>query len=97
MASIISRFGLGPLADSSAKMRLNNAQPAPADEAVIDDLVRAMDLGRVAPARAVPDHDDYARDHPPVVHTGHPVRQRKIGFDPAQLLVRQQARRSTAI
>jgi hypothetical protein len=25
------------------------------------------------------------------------VRQRKIGFDPAQLLVRQQARRSTAI
>ena len=60
-------------------------QPAPADEAIVDRLVRTIVVRRIAPAQTVADHENNPRDHPPVIDPWHPVRQRKIRLNPAHL------------
>jgi hypothetical protein len=61
---------------------VERAQPAPADEAVVDRLVGTVVFRRIASPQTVADHQDDPADHPPVVHSRHAVRQRKIRRDP---------------
>jgi hypothetical protein len=68
---------------------VENAQPAPTDEAVVDRLVRPIRLRRITPAQAVPDDEDDAADDPAVIYPRHPMRQRKMTLDPAHLRLRQ--------
>src|SRR5665213_1696795 len=68
---------------------IEHAKPAPADEAVVDRLVRAVILRRIAPAQSIADHEDNPRDHTPVIDPRNTMRQRKIRFDPAHLRTRQ--------
>jgi len=68
---------------------VEHSQPAPAHEAVVDRLVWAIVLGRIAPPKPVPDHEDDPADHPPVIDPGNPMRQRKKRLNPAHLRVRQ--------
>src|SRR3978361_2385269 len=57
---------------------VEHAHAAPADEPVVDRLVRAI-LGRgVTPTQTIPDHEDDTADDPAVINSGNPVRQRKI-------------------
>jgi hypothetical protein len=68
---------------------IEHAQPAPPHEAVVDRLVRAVGRRRIPPTQTVPDYEDDSRDHLAVIHTGNPMRQRKIRLDPAHLRLRQ--------
>src|SRR5579872_6680140 len=61
---------------------IEDSQPAPAYEPIIDGLMRAIFPRRVAPAQAVLDHKDDAAHDPTIVHARDPVRERKILFDP---------------
>jgi hypothetical protein len=83
-------LGLAAPARQRGEYLVEHAQSAPADEAVVDRLVRAVVPRRVAPAQAVLDDEHYRTDDPPVVHPSHPMRQRKISFDPAHLRLGQQ-------
>src|SRR5471030_2264439 len=69
---------------------VEHAQPAPADEAVVDRLVRAVIPGRVAPAKSVLDYKDDGADDPAVVNPRDPMRKRKIALDPTHLRFRKQ-------
>src|SRR5579872_5184977 len=64
---------------------IEDSQPAPAYEPIIDGLMRAIFPRRVAPAQAVLDHKDDAAHDPAIVHARDPVRERKILFDPTHL------------
>src|SRR5271168_1685470 len=68
---------------------VEHTKPTPADEAIIECLVRAIIFGRVAPAQAVADDMNDAADHPTVVYSPNPVRQRKIRLDQSHLAVGQ--------
>jgi hypothetical protein len=48
-------------------------------------LMRIILTRRIAPAQTVPDDENDAADHTPVINPRNPVRQRKIRFDPAHL------------
>src|SRR4051812_19752659 len=67
---------------------VEHAQPAPAHEPVVDRLVRTVFAWRVAPTQAVPDYEDDAADHPPVIDPRYPVRQWEIRLNPAHLRLR---------
>ena len=71
------------------KNEVEHARPAPADEAIVDRLVRAIVLRCVAPAQPVADHKDGPADHPSIVDPRHTVRQRKVRFNPALLRLQQ--------
>ena len=86
VASIINWSGLPPLAAKPAEILLNTPSPTPADETIIDRLVRPVLLGRLAPSQPVPDHEDNPANHPSVIDPRHPLRQRKIRLDPAHLV-----------
>src|SRR6202789_1631827 len=64
---------------------VEHPQAAPANEPVIDRLMRTI-LGRgVTPAKPIPDHEHDGAHNPPVIHPRDAVRQRKIALDPAHL------------
>jgi hypothetical protein len=50
------------------------AQRGPADEAVVDCLVRPVAWWPIAPPEPVADHEDDPADHPAVIHTQYPMR-----------------------
>ena len=52
--------------------RVEYAEPAQADEAVVDRLVRTIVLGHIAPAQAVLDDQDDPADQPWVIYPRHP-------------------------
>ena len=81
--------GLAALGRQPGEDPVEHAQSAPADEAVIDRLVRAVVPGRVAPAQAVANNEDDPRDYPPVIDPRNPVRKWEIWLDPAHLRLRQ--------
>ena len=62
-----------------------HAQLAPADETVVDCLVRPVACRNIAPPQAIADHEDDAADHPAVIDTRHAVRQRKERRNPRHL------------
>jgi hypothetical protein len=68
---------------------VEHAQPAPADEAVVDRLGRTIVRRRITPPQAVADHEDDAADDPAVIDPRNPVRQREIGLNSAHLRLRQ--------
>eukprot|EP01038_Epipyxis_sp_PR26KG_P017263 gene17264-23801_t len=84
--------GLACLARQLCKYAVEHAQAAPADEAVVDRLVRAIILGRIAPHQAMLDDVDDARNNPSVIDPRHTMRQRKKWLDPAHLRLAQQER-----
>src|ERR1700730_7257962 len=87
VASIMIRSGLPPLPASSAKILLNTT---PANEPIVDRLVRAIVGRSVAPTQPVLDHEHDRADDPPIVHPRDPMRERKIPLNPTHLNPRQQ-------
>ena len=81
---------LGTLARQFGENLVEHAQPAPANEPVVDRLMRAIVSRCVPPAQPVLDHEDDAAHDPPVVHPRDPVRQRKIRLDTAHLRLGKQ-------
>jgi hypothetical protein len=69
---------------------VEHAQTAPADEPVVDRLVRAVAGRRITPAQSVPDHEDDAAYDPPIIDPRNAVRQWKIWLDPTHLRLVQQ-------
>jgi hypothetical protein len=69
---------------------VEHTQTAPADEAVVDCLVRAVTLGGIAPHQTVLDDVNNARHDPLVIDPGDAVRQWKKRLDPAHLRLAQQ-------
>jgi len=70
-------IGLAALGREACKDAVEHAKPAPADEAVVDGLVRAVGLRRIAPAQPVADHEDNAADYALVVHARNTVESGK--------------------
>jgi secreted protein with Ig-like and vWFA domain len=81
-----------PLFEQAGRQRredpVEHAEPTPADEAVVDRLVRTLGSRRVAPAQAVADHENDPAHDPPVIDTRNSVRQRKERLDPTHLSLR---------
>jgi len=71
---------------------VEHPQAAPADEAVVDGLVRTVTLGGIAPHQTVFDDVNNARHDPLVIDPGNAVRQWKKRLDPAHLRLAQQER-----
>lgn len=65
----------GPLAGKAGEDAVKHPEPAPADETVVERLVRAVAFGRVLPLQAVLDDIDDAAHHPPVIHPRHAMSQ----------------------
>ena len=60
---------------------VEDADPAPADEAVVERLRRSVDAWRVPPHQPAPDDMNNPRNHPPVInprHTARLVRQKRF-------------------
>jgi hypothetical protein len=57
---------------------VEHTSSAPADELVLERLVRAMGLGCVLPLQTITDQIDDAAHNPPIIDTRHIVSQRKI-------------------
>src|SRR3984885_9940991 len=83
-------FRLAPLACQFCENLVEHAQAAPANEPIVDCLVRAILWRRVAPAQPVPDHKHDRAHDPTVVHARDAMRQWKIPFNPTHLNPRQQ-------
>ena len=81
---------LGAFSREPREDAVEDAGPAPADEAVVERLVRTIALRRVFPLQAVADHVDDPADNPPVIDTRHTVRQRKIPLNAPHLALAQQ-------
>lgn len=73
-----------------AEDRIEHSRAAPADEAVVQRVVRSIAFGRIFPLKAVPNDRDDSTDHPQIIHPRNAVGNRKIGFDSIQLLLGQQ-------
>jgi hypothetical protein len=71
---------------------VENTQAAPADEPVLDRLVRAVSLGCISPHQPMLDDVDNPRDNPPIIDSRYPMRQREKWLDPAHLRLTQQKR-----
>lgn len=69
---------------------VEHAQAAPADEPVVDRLVRAITGRCITPAEPVPDHENNAAHNPPVIDPRNAMRQWKIRLNPAHLRLAQQ-------
>ena len=70
-------FRLAALARQFGEEPVEHAQAAPANEPIVDCLVRAILWRRVAPTQSVPDHK-YDRAHnPTIVNPRDPVRKQK--------------------
>src|ERR1700722_7456777 len=69
---------------------VEHPQAAPANEPVVDRLMRTI-LGRgVTPAKPIPDHEHDGAHNPPIVYPRDPMRQRKIPLNPTHLRLRKQ-------
>ena len=73
-----------------SKNPVEHAQAAPADETVVDRLVRTIANRRITPAQSVPDHEDDAAYDPPIIDPRNAVRQWKIRLNPTHLRLAQQ-------
>src|ERR1700677_1181559 len=69
---------------------VEHTQTAPADEAIVDRLMRAISRRSVAPAQPVLDHEHDGADDPPIVYPRDPMREREIPLNPTHLNPRQQ-------
>jgi hypothetical protein len=74
------------------KDTVEHAHAAPADEAVVDCLVRPVAFGGIAPHQPMLDDVDDARHDPPVIDPRHPMRQREKRLDPVHLSLTQHKR-----
>jgi hypothetical protein len=81
-------LSLAALARQFGEDLVEHAQPAPADEPVVDRLVRPVFPRRIAPAKPIPDHEHDGAHNPSVIHPRDAVRQRKKPLDPAHLRFR---------
>jgi hypothetical protein len=82
-------IGLPALGSEFGEDAVEHAQAAPADEPVVDRLVRAIGGRRIAPAQPVPDHEDDAADDPAIIDTRNAMRQWKIRLNPTHLRLAQ--------
>ncbi len=82
------RFGSFP--GKASEDAIEHAHQAPADEAIVERLVRAVAGWRVLPLKPVADHVDYATHHPPVIHPRNTVRKREERRYPSHLALAQQ-------
>ncbi len=80
---------LAALRSQCGKDLVEHAKPAPADEPVVDRLVRAILARRVSPAQSIPGHDDGPALDPTIVNPRHSMRHREIRLDPAHLRLGQ--------
>jgi hypothetical protein len=71
--------GLARLAGEFGEDAVEHPKPAPADEAVVDGLVRTVIPGRVAPHQPVLDEVDDTRHHPLASTRGTPCDNGKNG------------------
>src|ERR1700723_1611837 len=69
---------------------VEHAQATPANEPIVDRLVRAIVGRSVAPTQPVLDHEHDRADDPPIVPPRDPMRERKIPLNPTHLNPRQQ-------
>src|SRR5262249_10507736 len=59
------------------KDAVEHPKQAPAHEAIVKRLVRAIGFGSVLPLQAMLDNVDNPADHPLVINTGNPARRKK--------------------
>ncbi len=78
-------LGLGAFADERREDAVEDPEPAPADEPVVESLVRPIVFGRILPLQTMLDHIDDSADYPTIVNPRHAVRQRKIRRYPCHL------------
>ena len=64
-------------ASSASILSVEDAEPAPTDEAVVDGFVRAVVLRCITPTQTVADDKDNTAQHTPVINPRNPVRKRK--------------------
>lgn len=83
-------IGLCALGGELGKDAVEESQAAPADEPVVDRLVRAITSRRISPAQSVPDHKDDAAYDLTVIDPWNAMRQWEIGLNPAHLCLAQQ-------
>jgi len=62
---------LWPFAREPGEDAVEDTEPAPADEAIVERLLRPVALRRVLPLQAVPDHVDDPAYHTPVIDPRH--------------------------
>src|SRR3984893_3250339 len=67
-----------------------HAEATPADEPIVERLVRSVTARRVFPLQAMANHIDDPADHPPVIHTRQPARAREERLNSAHLSTRRQ-------
>ena len=79
------RLRLPGLARQFGEDAVKHAKAAPADEPVVDGLVRPIALGRIAPHQPMLDDVDDSRHDPPVVNSRNTMRKREKRLDPAHL------------
>ena len=82
-------IGLAALGGELGKDPVEHAQAAPADEAVVDRLMRTIGGRRITPAQPVPDHEDDTADDPPIIDPRNAMRKWEIGLNPAHLRLAQ--------
>ena len=82
--------GLAALGRQLGEDPVEHAEAAPANEPVIDRLVRPVAGRCIAPAQPVPDHENDPTHDPPIIDPRNAVRQGKIRLDPAHLRLAQQ-------
>lgn len=83
-------LGFRIFAGKAGEDAVEHPHQAPADEAIVERLVRAIAGRRVLPLETVADHVDDAAHHPPVVYPGNSVRQREERRYPRHLALAQQ-------
>ena len=84
------RVGLPGLASQFGEDAVEHAQPVPADEVVVDGLVRAVALGRIPPHQPMLDDVDDPGHDPPIIYPRNAMRKREKRLDPAHLRLAQQ-------
>ena len=90
VASIMTRSGLRPLMRQRCENLVEHPHTAPANEPIVDRLVRAILRRGVAPTKPILDHKHNRAHDPTVVHSRDAMRQRKIPPNPTHLSPRQQ-------
>lgn len=76
---------LAALSRKLGKYPVEHTQAAPADEPLVDRLLRTMGRRRTSPANSIPDHEDNAAHDPSIVDPRDTVRERDLRLDPAHL------------
>lgn len=83
-------LGFRPFARKPRKDTVENTEAAPADEAVIERLVRTVVSRRFLPLQPVPDHIDDAAYHAPVIDPRNTMRKREMRRYSRNLALAQQ-------